>query len=443
MRRLCSFGLPAFLGILCYALLIGNLGIESVTWQKWVDGLFFWNPSSGSYKKHPLEESFCYSSLDEIGNGTEHVVKLLNNITSRPFFRYFKLNLEVQCPYWAVQFLCTGKEDSCQICSCDANDVPEALRYPHDMSDPSVIESRVSHENVHPTNIDKWGIWKNVDAESTYVDLLQNPEGNTGYSGPMATRVWRAIYRENCITEVSDAGELGARAECKEEQVFKKLISGLHTSISLHVAAFYDRDKDGNSPLRQLDLLKNHNISYYPNCLLFERVVKNLEFTNNLYVLYQFVLRALTKAKTVFLSHLDALNSGTGGQATVEDKHLHAEIQKLFNSHLLCSPTFNEAEFLDSKKAHQLVPQMKRMMHNITTLMNCVTCEKCRVWGKVQTMGLASALKIVMRPSNEQLTLSRGEKVSLLNLARQLAISVRIVHVLPNVCLHMVNTQKS
>ncbi|RNF17504.1 endoplasmic reticulum oxidoreductin, partial [Trypanosoma conorhini] len=112
-----------------------------------------------------------------------------------------------------------------------------------------------------------------------------------------------------------------------------------------------------------------------------------------------------------------------------------------FNNHLLCSPTFNEAKFLGSAEAHRLVPQMKRMMYNITTLMDCVTCEKCRVWGKLQTMGIATALRIVMLPEDTVTGLSRGEKVSLVNLARQLAISVESVHVLEDACQIMETVQ--
>ena len=32
-----------------------------------------------------------------------------------------------------------------------------------------------------------------------YVDLSLNPERYTGYAGPSADRIWKAIYRENCF----------------------------------------------------------------------------------------------------------------------------------------------------------------------------------------------------------------------------------------------------
>ncbi|ORC89850.1 endoplasmic reticulum oxidoreductin [Trypanosoma theileri] len=444
MSAKCTwFILPVFLGFLCYLLFLGGQNESDVLRdKKTVNDPLTNQASNVNHSNHPLEDSYCCCTMEEIISGTEVIASLLNNITSRPFFRYFKVNVDKPCPYWAVQLLCISEENSCQVCSCDANDVPEALKYPHDMSDPSVVESRVSYEGEKHPNMDLWGVWKDSDSEATYVDLLQNPEANTGYSGPMASRVWQAIYKENCMTEVNQEGDSTEEKECKEVQVFRKLISGLQTSITMHVAAFFHKDKEGKSPLIALGLLKNPNMSFLPNCGMYQRITKSQEYIDNLYVLYQFILRALAKAKNVFLLDLNAFNSGEGGKATDEDKELHKELQELFNEHLLCSSTFDEARFLESPMARKLIPQMNRMMLNITTLMDCVACEKCRVWGKLETMGLATAFKILMLSSGDTLKLSRGEEVSLVNFARQLAISVKSVHSLATVCKELEGAQK-
>lgn len=39
-------------------------------------------------------------------------------------------------------------------------------------------------------------------AEGVYVDLLENPERFTGYAGQSSSRVWKAIYEENCFAPV-------------------------------------------------------------------------------------------------------------------------------------------------------------------------------------------------------------------------------------------------
>ncbi|KAF8916930.1 hypothetical protein BGZ52_000117, partial [Haplosporangium bisporale] len=38
-----------------------------------------------------------------------------------------------------------------------------------------------------------------IKGEGVYVDLTENPERFTGYSGPSAAKVWDAIYNENCF----------------------------------------------------------------------------------------------------------------------------------------------------------------------------------------------------------------------------------------------------
>lgn len=41
-----------------------------------------------------------------------------------------------------------------------------------------------------------------ADSEGIYVDLYENPERFTGYAGESASKVWKAIYEENCFDKV-------------------------------------------------------------------------------------------------------------------------------------------------------------------------------------------------------------------------------------------------
>jgi len=77
---------------------------------------------------------------------------------------------------------------------------------------------------------------ENEFSEGMYVDLLENPEGYTGYSGPSATKIWDSIYKENCFMQA------GAAEVCTEKRVFYRLISGMHASIGAHLSGrFFDR----------------------------------------------------------------------------------------------------------------------------------------------------------------------------------------------------------
>ena len=42
-----------------------------------------------------------------------------------------------------------------------------------------------------------------------------------------------------------------------------------------------------------------------------------------------------------------------------------------------------------------LKQQFKDHFRNVTRIMDCVGCDKCRLWGKVQTTGVATAMKIL------------------------------------------------
>jgi hypothetical protein len=38
--------------------------------------------------------------------------------------------------------------------------------------------------------------------------------------------------------------------------------------------------------------------------------------------------------------------------------------------------------------------ELRTHFRNISAVMDCVGCEKCRLWGKLQTLGLGTALKV-------------------------------------------------
>jgi hypothetical protein len=76
------------------------------------------------------------------------------------------------------------------------------------------------------------------------------------------------------------------------------------------------------------------------------------------------------------------------------------------------------------KKNHRY--QLERHFRNITALMDCVGCEKCRLWGKLQISGLGTALKILF--GGDGLDLQRNEVITLVNLLSRLSESLELVH---------------
>lgn len=158
----------------------------------------------------------------------------------------------------------------------------------------------------------------------TYVNLLLNPEGNTGYKGEEAARVWRAIYNENCFKgKIEDM--------CLEQRVFYRLISGLHTSITMHIAYNYYKQKDEFN-------VNDGNPVFTPNYEMYKHAIAKFpDRIKNLYFIFTFMLRAIQKASD-FISEY---NYTTGNEK--EDEQTQILVKQLVDDHLLCGPTFDES----------------------------------------------------------------------------------------------------
>jgi hypothetical protein len=66
--------------------------------------------------------------------------------------------------------------------------------------------------------------------------------------------------------------------------------------------------------------------------------------------------------------------------------------------------------------------EFKAHFRNVSRIMDCVGCDKCRLWGKIQTTGVATALKILFEldekaldPAANHNLLQRSEVVALIN----------------------------
>lgn len=394
-------------------------------------GLFVRDNSTYFTKRNRTNVSYCSCSHEDIDDEAPALLSLLNNITLKPYFRYIKVNTEKICPYWAVSLLCSSHDNACQLCECDVNQVPEALKKETDMADVLTPSSDLLHLPMSALTPGEFCMWGEHTDGCKYVDIVAHPESNTGFVGPMANRVWEAIYNENCLM-------LENRETCEEVKVLRTFLSGLQYSIMVHIVTNFKKDPELTSPLRKLGLYKGYNESFWPNCKMFrEKVQPFTDRLHNLHVLYQFVLRAVTKAKPHFLDDLDSFRSNTSGPLSDDDNELFTLLSDLYDSKLMCRSTFDETKFLESPNGRQLVPQFAAVVHNITTIMDCVSCEKCRLWGKIQTKGIFTAMRIIMNENCRSMHLDRSEKFVLINFLRQLTFSIRSLALLPELCMHM------
>lgn len=135
-----------------------------------------------------------------------------------------QINLNKPCPFWKEEAVCSS-----QGCSIDTK--LSDIHFPTFLLVDSVYKAWEYDDN-------DFCLLEN-DKEGVYVDLIENPERFTGYAGPSANRIWTSIYQENCFNLGSDFAQLFTRPNkqrCIELQLLYRIISGLHSSISIHLA---------------------------------------------------------------------------------------------------------------------------------------------------------------------------------------------------------------
>ncbi|KAJ0475566.1 putative endoplasmic reticulum oxidoreductin 1, ERO1-like superfamily [Helianthus annuus] len=360
--------------------------------------------SEGSHKYTGIVEDCCcdYETVDSVNEAVLH--PLLQELVKTPFFRYFKVKLWCDCPFWPDDGMCRLRD--CSVCECPENEFPEPFKRPHGLPKEDLICQEGKPEAAVDRTLDAkafrgWAVvdnpWTKDDetdnGEMTYVNLQLNPERYTGYTGPSARRIWDAIYSENCPKYSS--GE-----SCQEKKVLYKLISGLHSSISVHIATDYLINENTNQWGANLQLM-------------YDRVLKHPERVQNLYFTFLFVLRAVTKAAT----YLEQAEYDSGNH--LEDLKAHSLIRQL-------------AKLWQGQSGPELKQQTQKQFRNISALMDCVGCEKCRLWGKLQVLGLGTALKILFSVDGQEgrdqpLQLQRNEVIALMNLLNRLSESLKSV----------------
>ena len=117
----------------------------------------------------------------------------------KKFFSIFKVNLEAECPFWAMEKVCKT-EGGCSVCKCDEDDIPTSwqITKKNRVNTFLGVEMKNKNWNEKKENKDSW-VPEVDEADTTFVNLLLNPETNTGYDGKEASKIWMTIYKENCF----------------------------------------------------------------------------------------------------------------------------------------------------------------------------------------------------------------------------------------------------
>lgn len=442
-----------------------------------------------------------YADLEQLNHQLQPLIHNLVNNTD--FFSYYRLNLyNKRCPFWndengmcgniacAVTTL-ENEEDIPPIWRAEELSKLEGPKAQHpgrkqqkerdrplldqlgrDVGESCVVEyDDECDERDYCVPEDEGATGK-----GDYVSLTQNPERYTGYAGEGAKQVWEAIYRENCFSRprVADAhipyaGKLplspasgsfspnqaqaaqdfrqvlrahdrqqaleSGRPEdaleldddCLEKRVFYRVISGMHASISTHLC---------------YDFLNQSTGEWGPNLqCYYERLHRYPERISNLYFNYALLLRAVGKLR----DHIDAYTFCTGDP--VQDRKTRDMLSSLAAAIPAGPRIFDESVmFTDHSAAPvsgsaglSLKEDFRNRFRNVSRIMDCVGCDKCRLWGKLQTNGFGTALKVLFEYGNgydakgagemhvDKPVLRRTELVALINTLDKISTALRAI----------------
>ncbi|EST08441.1 Endoplasmic reticulum oxidoreductin 1 [Kalmanozyma brasiliensis GHG001] len=403
-----------------------------------------------------IEDASCdYETVETINS---QFFDRLNTLRKTDFFKFYKVNLFKECPFWNENSFCMNR--ACSVETEDESDVPEEFRVKRLSSvttaSPDDVLMTGSDASCSCSSTEFCHLDDESSEEGVYVDLLKNPERFTGYAGPSANRVWKSIYEENCFNGVkfveparptSSGGtgfvdksmlqssspafnglsggfgglvsslqaplDSGDSEQCLEKRVFYRIISGLHASISIHICH---------------DFLDTKTGEWAPNLECFiTRIAEHPERLQNVYFDYVLLLRALSRLGDS--SQNFSLRAGD----SIEDPSAVAQLDQLINDARACPTTFDEAQMFSgqNRESLELKQEFRQHFRNISTIMDCVGCDKCRLWGKLQVHGIGTALKLLFnrneREAVGEVKLQKSELVALVNAAHRIAESLRAV----------------
>ncbi|KAK9462469.1 endoplasmic reticulum Oxidoreductin 1-domain-containing protein [Lipomyces oligophaga] len=382
-----------------------------------------------------VESAYDIAAIDRAN--AEYLRPLLHDIvTTTDFFRYYRLDLFGRpCLFWDDEGMCGNR--ACAVDTIDdETHLPEIWRsdylgrlstgstfdYDDDLGeafgdeglgscvtdlDPPLSNAPLDYCDPEEVSGEGPGV---------YVSLLDNPERYTGYLGPHANMIWNAIYNENCFagsipSTHSTGNELIAGPVCVEKQLFYKVVSGMHASVSTHLCN---------------EFLDTETGEWGPNLDLFMEKVGNYpERISNVYFNFALVAKAVSNLRH-YLEDFTFCTNAQGYDTETRRKMLKIAIEA----------DRRVPELFDTSSLFRNDPQLKEEFRNkfvnVTRIIDCTGCDKCRLWGKLQVTGYATALKILFdlpesSKSGHTIELRRMEMVALINTFDRLSKSVQSI----------------
>jgi ERO1-like protein alpha len=202
-----------------------------------------------------------------------------------------------------------------------------------------------------------------------------------------------------------------------EDKIFSNIFMGWLVNTNFQIGCNFRNRETNNTYI---------NVSYVTNKYLYHK-----DKIDNLFFLYGLMIKSINKAVPLLLEY-----DYRSGNKT-EDQMTYKYTKEIFRYELLNIDLIEESfkdiysyfeKFTNSQKISELIIRFR----NISSIIDCVTCSKCRMHAKLEVFGIATMLKIVFTPSTEELkkSMSRNELVAFINLFAKLSKSVSNVQLI-------------
>lgn len=317
--------------------------------------------SFGKTRKFQTYREAVISSNDELLPGIDAICQgnseLYNNLEAlreAPYFRLYSVDILASCEYMP-QELFECYTEGCEILPINEEDVPGNIL--------GVDQQEAIFE------LDGWGRWDMLIGD--YYDIQDYPEGYTGYDG---SSIWNYIHNRICFAGYS-------YEDNHWKAVFNKAVSGLHSMISAQVILSIKEKIDNNEPFQETEIWNDPTVEFQRRLSSTPLALENMFFS------YMLLIAAVSKAKDRLMQE--------------SERYGLPELQNVFNSKLLLNDLATAAP---SRRMQMLVStvdttnlwEARMRTRELVRIMNCVQCNKCRLHGKISTMGLSTALKLLV-----------------------------------------------
>ncbi|CZT98902.1 hypothetical protein PFAG_03342 [Plasmodium falciparum Santa Lucia] len=413
--------IPVFLSLIIYVILflkgkkIGDLYITEHLRNKFENILLYFNIFEVQYPESYLNnEKLLGLHVRDIEKDAYRAYPILKELKQKDYFRIFKVNLHLSCKVFLKGNEKCKEIKKCSVCECEQDEIPYNFR----TNEIEIIENKMTNEDLKKTFIES-KLYKDIlgiyapsnEGFISYVDLVYNSPSFTAYEG---RNIWNMIYKENCFQN--------EKSECEEMNSFYKIISGMQSNIAVLSSEYFYLKNDflfGEIQINNKfnnDYFKNLNYDYSVT-FFKEKIGLYPERIENLYFTFAILLRSMCRLKSLFKQC--KCNSGYEQNDKEAVRLLDDLLENFYHS---CS----SKEFLEPLFPQHGKDILSKFM-NITNILDCVPCVKCRLHGKLKTTALQIAL--VEGVSDEHIgSLERNEITALINALYYFADSILIIN---------------